>query len=181
MDEKNESTFSKNEDITQLRELNNMKKFLEAENGKYKETIEKITGKFDGINITISSAQSYIDSYKKRHKKVLDNIEILKLKKEKRIQEVNDLHLRISTVKEDDQSSASLNNNLNAELEDIQSEKDLILKRLSDLQKGIKKITTKRDNRLPYLKNCNEMLKQIYNKFRESQNKMEVSMIFKDS
>ncbi len=51
------------DELRELRELENMKTFLEAENGRLKSQIEFLTGQLEGINIAISSTEASLVSF----------------------------------------------------------------------------------------------------------------------
>ncbi|NVM21021.1 MAG: hypothetical protein HWN68_04505 [Desulfobacterales bacterium] len=167
------------DELREFHELQNTKAFLEAENTKLKNRIESITAELEGINISISSAEAYLASYENRRKKCAENVEKLKPKKNLLTAEINDLRLKIKAAKEDEESTSNVRDMLKDELYHIEGEKTLVIKRLNGIKAGLQEISTDRDVKLPHLKWYDGTLKQIYNGFLESQNRMEVSLLLK--
>ncbi len=167
------------DELRELRELENMKTFLEVENGKLKSQIEFLTGELEGINIAISSTEAYLVSFEKRVKRSSENIEYLESKKDLLTAEMNNLHLQIKAAREDEESSSDLKDSLKDELNDIKGEKTVAIKRLNDIRTGLQRISSARDVKLPHLKGYYSVLKQTYTAFKETQNRMEVSLVLR--
>lgn len=162
-----------------LRELENRKRFFEVENGRLRTQIEALTGELDGINISISAAREYVDSYEERRKKCDENIEKLKSKRDLLMRETNELHLEVKAAKEDEETSAKLIDTLKDELHDIKTQRAVVIKRLNDIKSGIERISGDKELRVPHLKGYESVLKQIYTAFKETQNRMEVSLMLR--
>ena len=167
------------DELRELRELENMKTFLEVENGKLKTQIELLTGQLEGINIAISSTEASLVSLEKRVKRSSKNVEDLESKRDLLMAEANNLHLQIKATREDQESSSNLKDSLKDELHDIQGEKTMVIKRLNDIKTGLEKISGDKDVKLPHLKGYDSVLKQTYNVFKETQNRMEVSLMLR--
>lgn len=167
------------DELRELRELENMKTFLEVENGKLKSQIELLTGQLEGINIAISSTEESIVSLEKRVKRSSKNIENLESKKDLLVAEANNLHLQIKATRQDEESSSGLKDSLKDELNDIEGEKTMVMKRLDDIRRGLERISSDRDVKLPQLKGYESVLKQICNAFKETQNRMDVSLMLR--
>lgn len=167
------------DELRELRELENMKTFLEVENGKLKSQIELLTGQLEGINIAISSTEASLVSLEKRVKRSSKNVEDLESKRDLLMAEANNLHLQIKATREDQESSSNLKDSLKDELHDIQGEKTMVIKRLNDIKTGLEKISGDKDVKLPHLKGYDSVLKQTYNVFKETQNRMEVSLMLR--
>ncbi|HIJ58049.1 MAG TPA: hypothetical protein HPP41_00070 [Deltaproteobacteria bacterium] len=167
------------DELREFHELQNTKIFLETENNRLRNQIEILTGELKGINIAMSSAEAYLVSYENRRKNCAENIEKLKSKRDVLMAEISNLHLKIKAAREDEESSSNLRERLKDELHDIKGEKALVLKRLNDIKTGLQQISSDRDVKLPYLKWYDEILKQAYNVFMETQNRMEVSLILR--
>lgn len=165
--------------VKELEELKRTKLFLEAENNRLKAQANNLTGELDGIDIAISSAQSYITSYESRKKICNDNIEKLNDRKEALINDINTLLLKITAAREDRESTATINETLTNEFNEIVDEKSIVVNRLSAINKGLKEISVSKGQRLPNLKWYDAILKKIYVEFVEAQNRMEVSMVLK--
>ncbi len=167
------------DELRELRELENMKTFLEVENGRLKTQIELLTGQLEGINIAISSTEASLVSLEKRVKRSSKNVEELESKRDLLMAEANNLHLQIKATREDQESSSNLKDSLKDELNDIQGEKTMVIKRLNDIKTGLEKISGDKDVKLPHLKGYDSVLKQTYNVFKETQNRMEVSLMLR--
>ena len=167
------------DELRELRELENMKTFLEVENGKLKTQIELLTGQLEGLNIAISSTEASLVSLEKRVKRSSKNVEDLESKRDLLMAEANNLHLQIKATREDQESSSNLKDSLKDELHDIQGEKTMVIKRLNDIKTGLEKISGDKDVKLPHLKGYDSVLKQTYNVFKETQNRMEVSLMLR--
>jgi chromosome segregation ATPase len=167
------------DELRELRELENMKTFLEVENGRLKTQIELLTGQLEGINIAISSTEASLVSLEKRVKRSSKNVEELESKRDLLMAEANNLHLQIKATREDQESSSNLKDSLKDELNDIQGEKTMVIKRLNDIKTGLEKISSDRDVKLPHLKGYESVLKQTRNVFKETQNRMEVSLMLR--
>ncbi|MBW1675564.1 MAG: hypothetical protein JRF30_03335 [Deltaproteobacteria bacterium] len=164
------------EEGNELRELENVKELLGAENESYKKEIEKLTAEIEEINISVLSAGELRASYEERRKEYYGNIEKLKSENESLIGDISNIKLKIKADRDDEEAVLSLRDSLIDELNNMKNEKDLIVRRLDDLKKGIREICTDEERNLPHLKEYDEMLKKAYNVFKEVENRMEVSL-----
>jgi chromosome segregation ATPase len=167
------------DELRELRELENMKTFLEVENGKLKSQIELLTGQLEGINIAISSTEASLELFEKKRKRSSKNIEDLESKRDLLTAETNNLHLQIKATREDEESSSDLKDSLKDELNDIEGEKAMVIKRLNDIRTGLQRISSDKNVKLPHLKSYGSVLKQTCNVFKEVQNRMEVSLMLR--
>ena len=167
------------DEIRALKELENMKRFLESENERLKSQIDALVGEHEGIGISIGTAEEYMASYKKSRDKCNNDIEKLKSRKDLLVQEINELYLKIKAAREDDESITKLIDTQNDELRDIKSQKALVAKRLRDIQIGIEKISSDKELKIPHLKEYDSVLKQLCTAFMEAQNRMEVSFMLR--
>lgn len=165
--------------VRELEELKRTKLFLEAENNRLKTQINQLTGESEGVDIAMSAAQAYMASYENSRETCIDNIEKLIERKECLINDINALRLNLTAVREDRESTATLNETLKNEFNEIVEEKSLVVKRLSAINRGLKEISVDKGQRLPNLKWYDAILKKIYSEFVEAQNRMEVSMVLK--
>ena len=167
------------DEIRMLKELENMKRFLESENERLKSQIDALIGEHEGIAISIGTAEEYMQSYQKSNEKCKNDIEKLKIKKDLLIQEINELYLKIKAAREDDESITKLIDTQTDDLRDIKTQKALVAKRLYDIQAGIEEISSDKHLKVPHLKEYDSVLKQLYTAFVEAQNRMEVSYMFR--
>ncbi|MBF0508645.1 MAG: hypothetical protein HQK57_06935 [Deltaproteobacteria bacterium] len=166
-------------DIREIGELEKMKRFLEAENDRLRRQVDILTGELDGISIALSSTKSYTASYLERRRKSLENIDKQKSRKELLLNEIDQLHLKVKASQEDERSLANLSNSLEEELDGIRDERLLVRKKFSDMKSGINQIAKHKESKLPDLKSYDDVLRQIYRVFKETQHRMDVSLIMK--
>ncbi len=93
--------------------------------------------------------------------------------------EVSSLHYQVKATREDIATTSTLEESFEGELNEINSEKTIVLKRLNDITAGLQRIDMEKDFKVPHLKWYDGTLKKIYNVFIEAQNRMEVSMIMR--
>ncbi len=167
------------DEINEIRNLENMKQFLAAENERLATQRERLARELEGIEIAESSTKAYMESYEKRRRKCSINIEKLKTKKDSLMSRVNNLYLRIKAAKVDAESSLTLKNSLEEELSDIKGEKAVVLKRFKGVKTGLQRVSSAGDAKLPHLVWYDMILKQLLQVFSEAQNRMEVSLIMK--
>lgn len=165
--------------IRELEELKRTKLFLESENNRLKTQINHLSGELEGVEIAISAAQAYMESYESSRETCIANIEKLVDRKELLINEINALRIKLISMREDRESTTALNETLKNEFNEIIEEKSLVVKRLSAINRGLKEISVDKGQRLPNLRWYDAILKKIYIEFVEAQNRMEVSMALK--
>ncbi len=93
--------------------------------------------------------------------------------------EANNLHLQLKAATEDEEASSNLRMSMQDELSNIEAEKGIVIKRLNDIKAGLQRISGDQDVKLPHLKGYDSVLKQTYNVFKETQNRMEVSLMLR--
>ena len=167
------------DELREFRELENMQAFLLMENGRLKSRIESLAGELEGINVAVSLVEADLALYETRITDCSENIEVLDLKRNELVEEISNLHLQIKAASEDEESSANLEMSLRDELAEIEGERAVVIKRLNDIKTGLQRISNHKAMKLPHLKGYKTTLKQIYNIFKESQNRMEVSLILR--
>jgi len=172
-DKKLEKTDYQQKSLSELKDIN---KLLEAENEAYKTKIKKLSQEIDEIDNSILSAKGYIESTEKRIKKYPDKIEKLKLRTESLLAELNNIMLKVKSCKEDENSTLLLRNTLMEEYEKLKNEKAVLFKRINKMERAIEKISSERELKLPKLKKYDEMLKEAWNVFHETENRMDVSL-----
>lgn len=172
-DKKLEKTDYQQKSLSELKDIN---KLLEAENEAYKTKIKKLSQEIDEIDNSILSAKGYIESTEKRIKEYPDKIEKLKLRTESLLAELNNIMLKVKSCKEDENSTLLLRNTLMEEYEKLKNEKAVLFKRINKMERAIEKISSERDLKLPKLKKYDEMLKEAWNVFHETENRMDVSL-----
>ena len=162
-----------------VREMESKRNFFIAENENLKNQIVDLTGEIQGVSVALASAEKQITSQEVRLQKSLNKIERLALTKDDMEQEVNTLRLRLKAVQEDLISSSEIRSTMMTELNELNSERGIIIKRLKGIEKGIQEISTDKERVWPKVKKYDDVLKQIYHLFLEAKNRMEVSVILK--
>lgn len=167
------------DELREFHELENMRIFLGVENDRLKRQIESLTSELEGIDVAMSSSKDYLASYEQRKKEYSHNIEKAAAKEEMLADEVSSLHYQIKAIREDIETTSKLEESFRSELNDINGEKAVVLKRLNDITAGLQRISREKEYRLPHLRWYDGTLKQVYNVFMEAQNRMEVSQIMR--
>ncbi|MBF0398429.1 MAG: hypothetical protein HQK78_16755 [Desulfobacterales bacterium] len=164
-------------ELKELEELKKSKMLLESENNRLKNEIDILTTELEGIAFTISSSESYLSSFEDNKNKYLKSIEDLTSKKEVIMNGLTEFRSKMKIVKEDMESSAKLQEDLIHELRDISNEKGIVIKRLDSIKLGLEKIYDEKNTRIPNLNLCESLLKHIYTSLKDTQNRMEVSVL----
>jgi len=167
------------DELREFRELENMQAFLLMENGRLKSRIESLSGELEGINVAVSLVEADLALYDTRITECSENIETLEHRRNELVEEISSLHLQIKAASEDEESSANLELSLSDELAEIKGERAVVIKRLNDIKTGLQRISSHKAVTLPHLKGYKTTLKQIHNIFKESQNRMEVSLMLR--
>ena len=167
------------DELEALRDLENTKRFLEAENGKLRAQIDELTAELEGIGISISSADAFMNSYEKKQENCVEELKSLGAKRDLLMSEIDDLYLKIKVAKQDEEMSARLIKTLSDDLDDIKTQKGIVNKKLDDIQSGIQKISSEKDLRVPQLKKYDSLLKDIRTTLMETQSRMEVSLMLR--
>ena len=158
------------------KEFEQTEELLKAENETYKAQISKASAEIDEVDRTLLSAKDYIASCEKRIKEYPDKIEKLKLRNESLLAEVNNIKLKIKSSREDEESTLLLRDTLIEEHENLKNEKAVLVRRINKMEKAVEEISSEREQKLPKLKKYDEMLKEAWNVFYETESRMEVSL-----
>ena len=158
------------------KEFEKTEKLLKAENETYKAQINKALTEIDEVDRSILSAKDYIASCEKRIQEYPDKIDKLKLRNESLLAEVNNIKLKTKSSREDEESTLLLRNTLMEEHENLRNEKVVLVRRINKMEKAIEEISSEREQKLPKLKKYDEMLKEAWNVFHETESRMEVSL-----
>ena len=149
---------------------------LKAKNETYKAQINMASAEIDKIDRSILSAKEHIESCEKRIKEYPDKIEKLKLRNESLLAELNNIKLKIKSSREDEESTLLLRDTLIEEHENLKNEKAVLVRRINKMEKAIEEISSEREQKLPKLKKYDEMLKEAWNVFHETESRMELSL-----
>ncbi|MBF0226367.1 MAG: hypothetical protein HQK76_13010 [Desulfobacterales bacterium] len=166
-------------ELKELEELKKTKIFLDSENNRLKNEMDLLTTELEGIAFIISSSDSYLSSFEDNKNRYLKIIDDLTSKKEIIMSELTEFRSKMKIVKEDMDSSAKLQEDLIHELHDISNEKGIVIKRLDAIKVGLEKIYNEKNIRVPNLNLCESLLKHIYTTLKDTQNRMEVSVLLK--
>jgi chromosome segregation ATPase len=164
------------DELSELRELENMREFLQEENRKYRDQIEVFSRELEGVDISISANQACIAAYEEKREQFYEKFEKLTAKKEALTAAINQIHLQIKAAREDEQSTTILIKNLKLELDEISTEKAIIGKRLGNVRSGIERISQDKETRLPHLQGYGDLYRQVRTVLKDAENRMEVTL-----
>lgn len=167
------------EDLRVVHELKNMRNLLQEENEKYQEQIKKIAAELEGINISTAETEDYIAGYKGKREFVVKNLKTLNQQRNRLTEELNRLRLQMKTAANDLEAAVFMQETLSDEYETIRREKEIIINRLKDVESGIKTICREKSGKVPMVRERDEIVNRIYQKFKEAENRMEVAIQFK--
>lgn len=160
-----------------IREINNTKEFLLAQNKELKEKRESLSSELGGMEIVIASMKKDIASARQRTEASLEGIEDLRGRQEELIEEINSSKKNLKAIMEDNNRCLIMKEHLVVEFESISHEKIIIFKKLKDIEEGIKRITGKKNAyKVPYLRAYDALLKRVYRAFKEAEDRMDVSL-----
>ena len=163
----------------EIHDLENTKMLLQTENVRLKRELDHLTHELEGMDITESSSATLMNLYKNRQEKCVDNTKKLQARKESLVEQINTLNLSIKAALEDTESSLSLRDSMERELDEIKDAKSVMLKRFTDVKSGLQRISTDKNVKLPHLNLYDKILKQVHNIVVEAKNRMEVSTLMK--
>jgi len=166
--------------IESLNRLKMLKDSIEAEIEKLRFKHNSLYCEIDGIKISIASLEKFIHSYELNKSKLIHTIKNNSNIKEKLINDINKLSLKLKAVKSDTLSCKALEQNLKNDFNDIISEKNLLINRIMEIKEGLTRISKEKENRIPSLIKCNDIIKRLNSVLKLAQNQMEVSIVFND-
>jgi len=166
--------------IESLNELKNLKDSIETEISQLRSNRDSLHCEIEGIKISIASLEKFIHSYEQNKSKLLESIKNNTNIKEQLVNDINMLSLKLKAVKSDELSSKALNESLQSDLSDFVDEKKLLSNRIMDIQDGLEIISKEKENRIPSLKKCNDIIKRLSSSLKIAHNHMEVSIVFND-
>jgi len=166
--------------IESLNKLQDLKDSILTEIEQLRSKRDSLHCEIEGIKISIASNEKFIHSYEENKSNILDMIQTNTQSKEKLLNDINILQLKIKAVKSDEFSSKGLNQNLKNDLYDIIEEKKLLSNRIMEIQDGLAIISKEKEKRIPSLKKCNDIIKRLNSSLKVAHNHMEVSMVFNE-
>ncbi len=160
--------------FSELREIRNTKQFLETQNRQFGERIEYLESELAGMDIVISSHKKDIEFTGQRIHECYKNVEGLKEEQEQVIEAVNHIKKILKTVTEDNEKCLILKAHLQVEFDSMCDEKSLLLKKLKDIEDGIRTISGENALKIPYLMEYDALFKRACRNFKEVENRMDV-------
>ena len=159
-----------------LKELEDKKRRLRAENEKHMTRIKSLSAEIDRVNRSILSVRENMEGTGKRIKEYPDKIAKLESKNELLVAELNIVKMKIKSSKEDEESTQLLRSTLTDEYENLKNEKSVLVERINKMETALNEISSERERNLPKLKKYDEMLRQARNVFYDTESRMEVSL-----
>lgn len=163
-------------DILEMEEVKRSKQFMRDENLKLKERVEELKSEIAGIDVVIASTQNDMEYNEFMEKELNVKISTLKEEKDRHIDEVNNLQFSIKALKDDFDNCNAMRDHLAVEHESILMEKDILLKKIRQMEEGIANISGKNTHKLPYLRGVDAVLKRLNSVFKEAESRIDVSM-----
>lgn len=161
-----------------LRELRDRKTVLQNESRNLKGQLETLKARLSGADKVIASLRLDIQTSRVRIDAAPDSLQELEEKKDGLIEEINRCQSGIKTATKNIKNFLSMRGHLEGELMDIINEKAIVIKKLRDTVKEVQLIEEQKAQKLPYLKECDIVLRQLSRAFREVENRMDVSIKF---
>ncbi len=161
--------------LSEIREIKENINNLEGENSSLKESIEKFKSEMEGVDVLITDVKNDIEINEHRAKAIQEDINESLVRKEKDIEEINNLQRGVKNVKADINKCRTIKNHLIAEFDDIKNDKAIVLKKLRDIEEGLGRISGKKAYKLPYIRGYNTVLKRMSNMFKEAESRMDIS------
>lgn len=166
-------------DLTQdMLELRVNKHALEKENRELGAQVEALKARLSGADMVMDSLRTDINNSRAQIEKAPESLKDLEAKKDGLIEEINRCQSGIKTATKNIKNFLSMRSHLESELMDIVNEKALVLKKLQDTMKNVSQVEEQKAQKLPYLKECDMVLRQMSKTFREVENSMDVSIKF---
>ncbi|MBF0558782.1 MAG: hypothetical protein HQL08_08380 [Nitrospirae bacterium] len=166
-------------ELTQdVRELRDNKYFLENENKKLKGQLETLKAELSGADMVISSLMTEIQAARVRIEGYPESLRELEAKKDGLIVEINRCQAGMKTATKNIKNFLTMRGHLEAELMDIINEKSIVIKKLRDMERGVRMVEDQKIQKMPYIKEYDMVLRQLSKVFREVENNMDVSIKF---
>ncbi|MBF0343173.1 MAG: hypothetical protein HQL06_02990 [Nitrospirae bacterium] len=162
--------------LTELKELRARQVELENENRSFESKIKQLKNETEGIDAVIAAINAEINITNNRTTSYNDSIESLNSKRENLIGDINRLKIHIKTIMEDMDNCMTLKTHLLDEVEGIRSERDIVVKKLRDIENGVQQISKQNEGMLPHLQGYHKVLRQLYTVCKETENKMDVTI-----
>lgn len=166
-------------ELTQdMLELRVNKHALEKENKELKTQVETLKARLSGADMVMASLNTDINNSKAQIAQAPESLKELEAKKDGLIEEINRCQSGIKTATKNIKNFLTMRGHLEGELMDIINEKAIVLKKLRDTVKEVNQVEERKAEKLPYLKECDMVLRQMARTFREVENSMDVSIKF---
>ena len=165
--------------MDELRELKRKADFFQAENEKLRGYIEELEAELQGITVALASSDEFIASFASVTRGSELSRADIGTRKDRLTDQINAQRLRAKAALADEASSEALRDVLATELEGLNLEREMILRKLKDLKDGIRRIELDKERIVPYGKQQDDMLKKAYLLLKEAQDRMELSIILK--
>lgn len=161
-----------------VRELRDNKYFLENENKNLRIQLETLKAELSGADMVISSLMTEIQASRARIEGFPESLQELEAKKEGLIVEINRCQSGMKTAIKNIKNFMTMRGHLEGELMDIINEKAIVIKKLRDMQRGVRMVEDQKAQKMPYIKEYDMVLRQLSKVFREVENNMDVSIKF---
>jgi chromosome segregation ATPase len=161
-----------------VRELRDRKYSVENESKHFSAQVEKLKAELAGADVVISSLKNDIKVSRTRIEEYPEILKELEAKKEALIGEINRCQSGIKTTTRNIKNFLTMRGHLERELMEIINEKAIVIKKLRDMEDGVRMVASKKEEKMPHLKEYDMFLQQLSKVFREVENRMDVSIKF---
>ena len=152
---------------------------LYEENRTYVNRISELSAEIERIDNSLESVNKDIETTEKKVRGYPGRIESLKSKSELLVAELNNIKLKVTSSREDEESTRLLRKTLTEEYENLKNERTVLVKRIHKMENALDEISDQRERQLPKLKKYDGMLRKARNVFYDAESRMDVSMKLK--
>ncbi|MBF0328592.1 MAG: hypothetical protein HQL10_05505 [Nitrospirae bacterium] len=161
-----------------VRELRDRKYSVENESKNLSGQLEKLKAEIAGADVVISALKNDIRISRARIEGYPELLAELESKKDALISEINRCQSGIKTTTKNIKNFLTMRGHLERELMNIINEKAIVIKKLRDMENGVRMVANKKSEKMPHLKEYDMFLQQLSKVFREVENRMDVSIKF---
>ncbi len=162
----------------ELKDLRSQRHQLEKDNKELSDRVAQLKSEIAGAEAIAEAFQAEIRASKARIEELPKRLKELEASKEVLIAEINQCQAGIKTAMNNIKNFLAMRARLESELMDIINEKAVVLKKLKDMQQGIRSVELQKEQKAPHLKEYDLVLRQLSRAFKEVENRFDISIKF---